>query len=437
MKIGIDISALQSAHRMRGIGFTVLNFINHIPIEDRKNNHYIFFVEENKASPLEFLNLKAMQYEVRYILPRKATHHIIDKPTIIARIHKLLLGIGRQARELRDLYFGSSRYHDVEDIDVFIQPDQTQSLPKGRSMKKVLLIYDIIPYVLEWEYLWSYHTARIRGLPRLSAFRCGARRWLYVKKLAVNARRANLLIAISEHTKKDFIRFVGVRPSKIEVIHLGVDYSQKLSDAGSYRRYLPTSWGYSPKPYKLKGDVPFILFVGGADPRRKLDHLVTAFNQLRGEGLELKLVLAGDSMQGPRNISTVAIQKSLHGSSYIDDIVFLGFVPNSVREYLYDKAAAFVYPSTYEGFGLPVLEAMAHGCPVICYPAAAVKEVAQKIPLYVEDAEGIRKAVVKLLGQKKAERRKWEEMAIAHASRFNWDETSKSIINKLAPRPSI
>src|SRR5436190_305364 len=79
----------------------------------------------------------------------------------------------------------------------------------------------------------------------------------------------------------------------------------------------------------------YLLFVGGADRRRKLEDLVTAFNQLRAQGHELKLILAGDTMQGPANVATEEIQYALKTSSYLKDIIFMGFANDATRDWLY------------------------------------------------------------------------------------------------------
>ncbi|OVE78990.1 hypothetical protein BVY00_01420, partial [bacterium G20] len=153
MTIGIDICALQGPHRMRGIGFAILNFINNISEADKRNNKFIFFMfKKGSDEALLLLNLEGMDYEIRY-MKRPAKHHKARKSLLSARWRQLLGSANRQLSELKDRYVGHSLIKDADDIDVFIQPDQSASLPRSnQKMKKVLIIYDIIPYVLEWEY---------------------------------------------------------------------------------------------------------------------------------------------------------------------------------------------------------------------------------------------------------------------------------------------
>jgi glycosyltransferase involved in cell wall biosynthesis len=432
MTIGIDISALQSAHRMRGIGFTVLNFINHISYEDRRNNKFIIYMfKEDSDNTLGLLNLADLDYEIRF-LNSKLLNQATGRSRILGRLQRLINSSIRQLGELKDMYLGDSRINDLSGIDAFIQPDQSKSLPKGFRIKKILIVYDIIPYVLEWDYLWSYRTARkVHGFSRKAALRCHIRRGLYIKKLKVNAKKANLLLAISQHTKDDFVRFVGMKPSKVKVTHLGVELEQhKPPSEVSYKRYLGTSWGYIARDYKFEDNIPFLLFVGGADQRRRLDHLVTSFSHLRARGHDIKLVLAGDTMQGPKNIPTLQIQNALLQCSYIDDIIFMGFISDEMRESLYEKALAVVYPSTYEGFGLPILEAMKYGTPVITYNNSSINEIAKESALYAHDYLSILSLVEELMDNNSL-REKYAKLGQSQASKFAWEKTVSNMLDSI------
>lgn len=427
MTIGIDLSPLQSPHRMRGIGYTILNLINNFSDEIRSSHHFVFYVlpegHSSHGNPLELLDLHGLDYELREMRPRRRFAYNLPW-----RLY-LLNSILNQLIEIRDLYFGDSRIRTLKNVDVFLQTDQAQSLPRRSRTKKALMLYDVIPYVLEWEYLWNYKTARIcHGFSRKAAFRCAVRRRLYSHKLRVNVRRAKILLSISEQTKNDFVHWLSTPPKKITVIPLGV--SEPVShyeSVPSLQQYKKTSWGYLKYPLKLDPEIPFLLFVGGADRRRKLEDLVTAFNHLRAQGHELKLVLAGDSMQGPENISTEEVQAALKDSSYLDDIIFMGFVDDSERDWLYKNALAFVFPSRYEGFGLPVLEALIHGCPVISYRNEATLEAAGKASVYVNNPEEMCVAVLDLLTASSEQKEALVKKGIAQAQKYDWAKTSHQV----------
>lgn len=431
MKIGIDLSPIQGPHRMRGIGYTLINLINTLPDQDRKEHQFVFYVLPEEVTdfgnPLDILDLHDMNYETRPLKPQqKLSRRLPGRLNMLISACNSLLAI-------KDLQFGDSRINHTRDLDVFLQTDQSQALPRGRKLKKVLVVYDIIPYVLEWDYLWSYATARhIHGFSRKAAFRCHVRRGLYIFKLKLNILRANKLLAISEATRQDFLQtFKRLKPAKIVVTPLGVSNPTINHEEQTLKRYSPTSWGYRAFNYTLDPTEPFLLFVGGADKRRKLQDVVTAFNSLRAQGVKLKLVLAGDSMKGPEAISTEEIQGALKTSSYLDDIIFLGFVDDNMRDWLYKRALAFVFPSRYEGFGLPVLESFVHECPVISYRNTAINEVAGTAPLYAECPEDIVRHTKTLLTASSIEQDKLRKRGLAQAKKFAWSKTSHSIIANL------
>lgn len=433
MTVGIDLSSLQGPHRMRGIGYTLLNFINNVTVDDRKKHRFIFFTYPSapEESPLALLNLEGIDYEVRYLKPKLRINKKLP-----GRLN-LFISALNQLFELKDLYTGDSRIRSLKGIDFFLQTDQSQHLPRWNwGMKKGLIIYDIIPYVLEWEYLWSFKTARRHGFSRKAALRVYARRWLYAKKIKVNSRRADRLFSISEHTKLDFVKCLGTPAAKIDVTPLGINLpSKETPGANQLTEYVKTSWGYIRKRLELDPGLPYILYVGGADKRRKLEDLVVAFNLLRAQGHEFKLVLAGDSMKGPDNIATEEIQYALKTSSYLDDIIFMGFVDDQTRDWLYKHARAFVFPSKYEGFGLPVLEAMSYGTPVISYDKTATHEVAGGRPTYVSGLFELAESIREHLYLKDSALETFKSKNVAQAKKWSWEETSRqifAIINKCA-----
>ena len=426
MTIGVDISSLQGPHRMRGIGYTLINFINSLSADIKKQHEFVFYfyAGEEYEDPLAILNLEGISYEVRPLGQAKK----ITK-TLPGKLH-LLTRLLNQVISVSDVYRGDSRISDTSGLTVFLQTDQSINLPRG-SVKKVFIAYDLIPYVLEWDYLWNYRTARKHGLPLQAAIRCAGRRWMYIHKLRVNSNRADKILAISNVTKIDYMQYVGVPENKIVTTPLGVNVPNvRAKEDIQMFRYLPSSWGYLRKPYVFDS-TPYILFVGGADKRRRLDEVVTAFNHLRAQNFNLKLVLAGDSMKGPMNISTEITQHAFNDSSYINDVIFLGFVDDMQRDWLYKNALAFIFPSRYEGFGLPVLEAFTYGCPVISYVNQATVEVAGSCPYYVEGAAGIIKAVETISHLSAHDRKLKAEKCIAKAEKFSWPQTSKDIIREL------
>jgi glycosyltransferase involved in cell wall biosynthesis len=430
MKIGVDISPLQGPHRMRGIGYVAANFLKNLPASNRDS--FVFYAEKNESVTLDDLadelslkNIKS--YEIR---PLPARVHIKDFPGKLKYITKAL----RKVQELIDYSLGV-KIENVKDIDAFLQLDQSAPLPRlKRKAHRYFIAYDVIPYALESDYLWNFNTARRNGLSRKAALKCLIRRSLYILKLRLNSRKATRVIAISETTKSDFHKYVGTSMRKLVSVTLGLSVvnHESSNHDGRVMRYYDTSWGYLPKPVILRGK--FLLFVGGADHRRKLDDLVAAFNHLRGESIDIQLVLSGDSMQGPRNIATHSIQKALINSSYGDDIIYVGFSDDITRDWLYENAVAFIFPSVYEGFGLPVLEAMSYGTPVICYKNKAVTEVASSIPFYAEDALDIKRLVVEILDTPKGILDERLAKGVKQAKKYHWSRASTEILGHVTGR---
>lgn len=429
MRLAIDLSTLQTGHRMRGIGAVLINFVNHLPAEARKQHEFVFFLNPgNDDDVLQLLDLTDTNYAIEYLQP--ASHISMKLPSKLNLIIKIINKLIAYA-EFRT---GDSRIasHQMEDIDAFLQFDQSQKLPSNSEKQTYVVLYDLIPYVMESDYLWSYGTARRNGRTRRSALKSSVKRNQYIAKLKITCRRAHHLIAISEHTKNDFVKYVGVDGSKISVALLGADstpsnLSFTKKDA-VFSAYKENSWGPIPRETDLS-QRPFLLFMGGADPRRKLVELVAAYNNLRARGIDISLVLAGDTMYGADRVPHVQLQEYLKtNSSYISDVHFLGFVTDRQKAWLYKHALAYVYPSVYEGFGLPVLEAMQYGTPVITYKNSSIAEIAGKSAFYASGFRDIASHTMELLNDTSLHT-KYQKEGIAQAEKFTWTKTSKKILS--------
>lgn len=427
MTIGMDISPLQGPHRMRGIGAVVINFINNISKTDRKQHSFVFYMkpdEETRKDALELLQLSNLKYEVRDKPPIKNPEPVKlpGRLLLLGKLINKIIAIPRFRQGIPGF--------DSSGIDVYLHTDQMLGMPYMPRIKKVLVAYDLIPYILEWDYLWSYKTARRYGLGRKGALAAAARRRTYINKVKINVRKSKKVIAISKQTKADFIKYAGAKKTKVEVVYLGVNRLDSAELIPPTYKYVASSWGYFKKPFKFDTNTPFILYVGGTDHRRKLDHLVAAFNHLRAQGHDLKLILTGDILQGPKNLPVKDSREALLNSSYSKDIIYLGFVDEATKNWLYKHALAFVYPSMYEGFGLPILEAMANGSPVVTYKNSSISEVSGRAIICTEGYIDIIKAIRELLMTKSA-REKYKLLGYKQAEKFDWGKSVSSIISLL------
>jgi glycosyltransferase involved in cell wall biosynthesis len=320
----------------------------------------------------------------------------------------------------------------LKSIDRFIQFDQNRKLPRMAKKKAVLFLHDLIPYVMESDYLWTYSTARLNGRSRKGSVKFAFQRLQYAARLKISAGRARTLIANSKHTKKDFVKALKIKSQKIHIAHLGVNAPTTNLDTSKplFQDFTTTMWGVVKKEFD-PSDKPYLFFTGGMDHRRKVVELLAAYNNLRARGIDISLIISGDTVEGIDDIRNTVIKSYLKNNlSYIDDIHLIGYADNKQRDWLYMHSLAFVFPSVYEGFGLPVLEAMNHGAPVITYNNTSISEVAGSKALYVTDFLGIVEQSTYLLHNPK------QAAIIAqsgkkHASQYTWSQTKSAIIKSL------
>lgn len=243
--------------------------------------------------------------------------------------------------------------------------------------------------------------ARAGKLPKwLHELRMAAYRWLMKKSL----ERATFIITPTMYVKRDLAQ------------HYGKAVAQKT--VVTHEASEPALSGKAEKPESVSGS--FIFAVGTAFPHKNLDRLIQAFEIIHASQPELKLVLAGK-----REYYYEQLEKFANKSPARKNIIFTGFVSDEELKWLYEHALAYVFPSLSEGFGLPGLEAMAHGCPVVSSDATTLPEVngnaahyfdpkdvndmAQKI-LDVVTNEKLRQELVKR-GRKQIKKFSWENMA--------------------------
>jgi len=198
------------------------------------------------------------------------------------------------------------------------------------------------------------------------------------------SRKANRILTVSEASKRDILRFFDVPPAKVVVIHNAID-ERFLSPANPERMDLVR------QRYQL--DHPFVLYVGNIKPHKNIDRLIDAFGRARSRCPEdLKLIIIGDEIS-----KYPALRHSVHKHKLDKHVRFLGFQPMETLAAFYRLARAFVFPSLYEGFGLPPLEAMACGAPVVTSNVSSLPEVAGGAALLVDpyDEDSIAGGIVR------------------------------------------
>jgi glycosyltransferase involved in cell wall biosynthesis len=228
----------------------------------------------------------------------------------------------------------------------------------------------------------------------------------------LSVRRARRVIAISENTKRDIVQHYGVEPTKVDMIHYGLDPIFKPLPAESIERF------------RSEKGLPdrFILFVGTLEPRKNVARLIEAYARLPENRPALVLV-------GGKGWLYDEIFHRIRALGLEDEVLFAGYVPAEQLPYWYNAAELFVYPSLYEGFGLPPLEAMACGTPVMTSSVSSLPEVVGRAGCLVDplDAEALTYAMHRLL-RDPDERAKMSEAGLARARAFSWRDAAQKTV---------
>lgn len=229
----------------------------------------------------------------------------------------------------------------------------------------------------------------------------------------VSVRRARRVIAVSGSTKRDVVELLGVRPEHVAVIPLAADERFQPLDAAALARFRAE--------HGL--DHPFILYVGTLEPRKNVPALLRAFAQIAGE-LPHELILVG-----AEGWLTAEIHATLATLRLGDRVRLTGYGDPATLPGWYGAADLFVYPSRFEGFGLPPLEAMACGTPVIVSNAASLPEVGGDAVLTVDpdEIDGLAAAIRRVLTDP-ALAADLRERGLARAATFSWDRTARETV---------
>jgi glycosyltransferase involved in cell wall biosynthesis len=275
-------------------------------------------------------------------------------------------------------------------INLFYSPDFV--LPPTRSTTRTLLTVHDLSFL-------RYPEAFVPPLCR------------YLEQVVPRSvARADLVLADSAHTRADLVNLLGTPAQKVRVLYSGVDARFCPQPEEGERQRLQARYGV--------GERPYILAVGTIQPRKNYPRLIQAFGRL---DVEAQLVIAGAPGWLYQDTLTEA-------EKYGDRVRILGFVNDEDLPALYRNAVLFVFPSLYEGFGLPVLEAMACAVPVVCSNASSLPEVAGHAALLVDplDTDGLAQAIAMALTDADL-RREMVARGLAQAAQFTWKRAATQL----------
>ncbi len=240
-------------------------------------------------------------------------------------------------------------------------------------------------------------------------------------------KKATGFIAISEATKRDLIEFFQIEKERIIVTPLAVggDFKNRDLSVDSWELDMVSQRAH----FKLPLDHPILLYVGGIDPRKNVSFLLEVFSEVYEKCTLPKkplLVLAGP-YESDQHYSELVSEIKKRG--LLEKVVMLGFVPEQLLRKLYQAANMFLFPSLYEGFGLPVLEALACGVPVICGDNSSLPEVAGGSALLLKDndKEEWVKEVLSLLSSPERQHQ-LSIQGVAQAKKFSWKNTASKTL---------
>ncbi len=392
MVIGVDLRAIGQG-KYSGVEEYVLNLLGAMLAID-SNNQYIFFTSGGKTGQ-RYLDFSS---ETQNKNPNVALVHYRMPNLLLNGLFKFF------GRPQIDRLMSEACPGQKKKIDIVFAPN-INLLPVSGRVKVIATIHD-----LSFAKYKDFFSRRQNFWHR------------FVNPEAL-AKKAECIIAVSESTKKDLMEIYKIPEGKIKVIYSGIGQTlnteRKMENESDKLRNIK-------KKYNLPGK--YILYLGTIEPRKNIIGLIKAFELFKKNHLPLaagyKLVVAGSKGWLYEDIFRVA-----RNSSAKEDIIFTDFIMDRDRPYLYKNASLFVYPSFYEGFGFPPLEAMAQGTAVITSDSSSLPEVVGEAGLMVNphNISRLAWAIGEVLSNQEL-RKKMIEKGYEQVKKFSWDKCARETL---------
>lgn len=323
-----------------------------------------------------------------FVLLRSASRY--DEPLVVApnfreeRVPAAMLDADWEQLHLPDL---------LEELEPDLYHNPTFALPVVKPCRLVTTIHDVV-----------FHLRPELVAPSLRQYLA---HWT-----AVAAGLADLIITVSHYSKSAIQQAYGVEAARIGVVYEAADTTR------FYPRYGGILENEFRKRYGIEG--PYILYVGSLEPKKNIDYMLQGFAEMLRGGLDVTLVLAGGGGGAAYDVG-----EAIDSYGVQRHTVVTGFLPDGLLPTVYSAAALFVYPSLYEGFGLPPLEAMASGVPVIVANATSLPEVVGEAAVLVDphDPGDLASRMAQLLSDEES-RQKLVAAGMERAQQFSWQQAA-------------
>lgn len=372
LNILIDLRPLMAGNTS-GVEIYIQNLLTEI-LKNEKQNHYILWWNSHRdvSQNIPHFSNKNITY-----IATKIPNKILNLSLSLLRYPKIDKWIGKKINQK---------------IDAVFMPDPRPA-PVSQDCRKIITIHDLS--FEHYKKTFSYKTQL----------------WHKILRPKKEAHEADQIIAVSQATKWDLSETYQIPANKIKVIY----EASNLQTPNSRPQTIQNKYNLPEK---------FLLTLSTIEPRKNIDGLLEAFQKLKKEtNLPHKLVIAGKT-----NESIFAKIKALPENSA--EILFTGFIAEEDKGALYQLATAFVYPSFFEGFGLPLLEAMQVGCPVITSDLSAMPEVVENAAELVNpyDIESIKNGIKKVLEDQNLQA-EMKQKGLRRAKKFSWKKCAKETIS--------
>jgi glycosyltransferase involved in cell wall biosynthesis len=370
MKIGIDIRHLCSINQS-GVGYYTINLIKALA-NIAQDDEFILFATGSKrrCSLLPSFPEKNVRIVARHI-PNKL----------------ITLALKAPGKKTLESFLN-------EDIDYWLFPN-------------INTIKTNLPYAI------TLHDMSFQLFPHFFTFK--QRLWHKNANVQKLINKASVVFTVSNKTKKDALRYTKIHSNRIQVTPLGVNSSFTAKTQPSDKNYL--------RHYNI--NFPYLLTLSTLEPRKNIESVIEAFDRIQDQ--KTHLIIAGGS-----GWKTTTISQALIKTRHRNRIHLIGYVSNKHKAALMRNAAAFIFPSYYEGFGLPILESMACGTPVITSFTSSMPEVAGNAGILIDpfNTQDIQQAINSITQDPKLSSL-LSQRGIERASDFTWSATAQKTLKRI------